>query len=212
MSLFARSTSANVRSRPARRRRSEANPAVPGSLHHDSRLGRPSRVANVVSVADPDDLTVMTVFGVIMLLGLAALLSLIGYGVIQLNRRQRAKLHRRRAIVESQARHFAQPARRPEHFVVLVLSAGAAALLIFDVGGLAVPLAALGLIAILMVPDQRRHNAARASAIAEYRRTRDDLDADERQRRLEFIGLAYGHKHPAVRRLIAEEQRQPMKR
>ncbi len=95
--------------------------------------------------------------------------------------------------------------RRPEHFVIILLAGGASAWVIFDAGPLFIPILALIFVALLMIPGQRAHNAARAAAIAEYQRTRNELSDVEQQDRLNEIQRLYGKNHPAVRRLVGAE-------
>jgi hypothetical protein len=144
----------------------------------------------------------MTGFGGLVFAAIAALLRAAGYGVIRSNRRQRLRIDERRQLLANAAE---LPRRRIEDSITVVAAIGAAASLLFDIGGLALPIIAFVAIVILQIPGQRAHNSARASAIADYRRVRRDLPADERQRRLEVIRLVYGGKHPAVRRLAAAE-------
>lgn len=144
----------------------------------------------------------MTVIGALVFAAIAALLCAAGDGVIRSNRRQCLRIDARRGLFANAAE---LPRRRVEDYVTVVVAVGAAAWLLLEMGGLALPIIAFVAIAILQIPGQRAHNAARASAIADYRRVRRDLPADERQRRLQVIRLVYGGKHPAVRRLAAEE-------
>jgi hypothetical protein len=149
----------------------------------------------------------MTALGVLVLAAIAALLFAAGYGVIRLNRRQRVSMGERRELL-ADAAELPRADRRAEDYLTVVAAAVATAWLLFDVGGLAVPIIAFVAIAFLQIGGQRAHNSARAAAIADYRRVRRELSNDERQRRLEVIRVVYGRKHPAVRRLAAEEERE----
>ena len=97
--------------------------------------------------------------------------------------------------------------RRPED--VLTLLAGTAAVVLFavDVGGVVAPVIALLIGFGFQVRPQLDHNAERRRVIAEFRRTAPHITEAERARELEEIQLYYGKNHPAVRRLVAEEQR-----
>ena len=96
--------------------------------------------------------------------------------------------------------------RRPEDVASLVLLAGAVAWVILDLGSPVVSFVAFAVVALLQIPGQRAHGAARSEAIAEFRDTRDEFGSDERANRLATIERVYGRNHPAVRRLVAEER------
>src|SRR5689334_7025867 len=121
----------------------------------------------------------MTALGILVLAVTAALVFAAGYGVIRLNRRQRMSIDERRELLVNPAER--RTGRRVEDFLTVVVAAGAAGWVLFDVGGVAVPIIAFVAIAFLQIAGQRAHNSARAAAITDYRRARSEMPTDERQ-------------------------------
>lgn len=97
--------------------------------------------------------------------------------------------------------------RSRENVVIVVCACLAATCLLLNIGGVVGPAIALFAAAVLAARAQRKHNAERLAAIAEFRDSRTNLTDDVRGRRLLLIEARYGSAHRAVRELVAEERR-----
>jgi hypothetical protein len=96
--------------------------------------------------------------------------------------------------------------RSLENVVIVLCACLAATCLLLNIGGVVGPAMALFAVAVLAARVQRKHNAERRAAIAEFREGRTNLTDDVRERRLLLIEARYGTTHRAVRELVAEER------